>query len=111
MLNEQMPSCVDRDHEQRLIELVVSGTLDAERWAECGPRFFMAGLAVMMASEDDGRRRVLLELAEQLHRDASQVEVFQRWLSASPLKPSRFLPSVSAHRRTVAYGAATKPGK
>ena len=98
----QLPELIDRDYEERLVELAVSGALDLERWAACGPRFFMAGLAVMLASEHGFDRRGLLELAERLHTGASETEVFQRWLVASPVKPSRFLPLVRASRRDAA---------
>jgi hypothetical protein len=64
-----------------------------------GPRFFMAGLAVMLASAANVDRRLLLDLAEHLHPGASDVAVFNRWLERSPLRPARFLPLVDARRR------------
>ena len=65
------PAELTRDYEERLVELVLSGDLGPARWAGTGPRFFMAGLAVMLASADDRNRRGLLELAEWLHPGAS----------------------------------------
>jgi hypothetical protein len=92
------PTGLDRDYEDRLVELSVSGDVDPGRWAGMGPRFFMAGLAVMLASAVNGDRRRLLDLAERLHPGASEVAVFNRWLERSPLRPTRFLPLVDAAR-------------
>lgn len=86
------PERMDREYEARLLDLCSSRTLDPDRWERLGPRFFMAGLAVMLASTRDLDRRSLLALAEELHPGASEPGVFARWLKASPLRPSRFLP-------------------
>lgn len=86
------PRRVNRDYEEKLLQLCASRTLDFARWAELGPRFFMAGLAVMLASHSGFDRSGLLSLAEQLHPGASEPEVFAHWLKRSPLRPSRFLP-------------------
>jgi hypothetical protein len=91
------PTGVDRDYEERLVELSVSGDLDPHRWAGLGPRFFMAGVAVMLASVRNRDRRGLLALAEHLHPGASEVSVFNRWLERSPLRPTRFLSFIDAH--------------
>jgi hypothetical protein len=96
------PAGLDRDYEEQLVELSVSGDLEPELWAGMGPRFFMAGLAVMLASAERHDRRALLDLAERLHPGAGEVSVFNRWLERSPLRPSRFLPLVDAARRTYA---------
>ena len=93
------PTSVDRDYEDRLVELAVSGDVDPGRWASMGPRFFMAGLAVMLASAPTADRRRLLELTERLHPGASEVAVFNHWLQRSPLRPTRFLPLVDAARQ------------
>jgi hypothetical protein len=87
-----LPSELSRDYEEQLLKLCASRTLDLQQWQRLGPRFFMAGLAVMLASTAGFDRRSLLALAEQLHPGASEPEVFARWLDASPLRPSRFLP-------------------
>jgi hypothetical protein len=89
------PSSVNRDYEERLVELSVSGDLDPDRWAGMGPRFFMAGLAVVLASVRNRDRRGLLALAERLHPGASEVAVFNRWLESSTLRPTRFLSLVN----------------
>jgi len=96
------PVKLNRDYEERLVELSVSGDLEPGRWAGMGPRFFMAGLAVMLASAGNSDRRGLLELAERLHPGASEVAVFNRWLERSPLRPTRFLPLVDAGCQTYA---------
>ena len=90
------PAEVDRDYEERLVELGVSGNLDPDRWAGTGPRFFMAGVAVMLASTDGRDRRRLLALAEQLQPGASEPAVFNHWLERSPLRPTRFLSLLDA---------------
>lgn len=86
------PLRLDRDYEQRLVELAATRELDATRWLATGPRFFMAGLAVMLASLRGMDRGKLLMLAEQLHPGSSQPDVFELWLARSPVRPSRFVP-------------------
>jgi hypothetical protein len=85
------PAHLDRDYEERLVQLCVSRNRDPERWSALGPRFFMAGLAVVLASVNSGERNTLLGLAERLHPGASEVAVFGHWLERSPLRPTRFL--------------------
>jgi hypothetical protein len=53
-------------------------------------------MAVMLASARGRDRAGLLALAEQLHPGAGEPAVFNRWLSRSPARPSRFLPMVDA---------------
>ena len=96
------PAEVGRDYEERLVELCAGGNVDPERWARMGPRFFMAGVAVMLASTDGRDRRRLLGLAELLQPGASEPAVFNRWLERSPLRPTRFLSLLDAR---VAYAA------
>lgn len=86
------PAGMDRDYEERLLKLCASRSLNPQRWAAAGPRFFMAGLAVMLASRAGADRQRLLSLAEYLCPGASEPEVFARWLKRSPARPSRFLP-------------------
>ncbi len=86
------PLELSRDYEQQLLRLCASRNLDPAAWASLGPAFFMAGLAVMLASSVDADRRGLLALAEVLHPGATEVAVFARWLKRNPLRPSRFLP-------------------
>lgn len=96
------PAEVDRDYEGRLLELSASDDLQPESWRRLGPPFFMAGLAVMLASVSGFARRRLLELAETLHPGASLPEVFNLWLARSPLSASRFLPMLRARLKRVA---------
>lgn len=96
------PAAIDRDYERQLVDICASRNLSPERWLQLGPRFFMAGLAVMLASVAGYDRRGLLALAELLHPGSSEPAVFARWLERSPLRPSRFLPQLSADRRHAA---------
>ena len=91
------PAELDRDYEGRLVELCASGNVDPDRWAGMGPRFFMAGVAVMLASTDGRDRRRLLALAEQLQPGASEPAVFNHWLERSVLRPTRFLSLLDVH--------------
>lgn len=96
------PAGIDRDYERQLVDLCASRSLAPDRWAPLGPRFFMAGLAVMLASVAGYDRRGLLALAELLHPGSTEPAVFTRWLARSPLRPSRFLPQLNAERRHAA---------
>jgi hypothetical protein len=96
-----MPARVDREYEERLLELADSKDLSEDRWRAAGPDFFMAGLAVMLASATDRDRRALLALAERLHAGMSQVGVFALWLERSPVRPSRFLPMLASERHAA----------
>ena len=86
------PAEMDREYEEKLLRLCASRSLTPQQWAAVGPRFFMAGLAVMVASMTSFDRRGLLSLAEHLCPGAGEPEVFARWLKRSPLRPARFLP-------------------
>lgn len=86
------PVEIGRDYEESLLRLCVSGSLDLAQWVAMGPHFFMAGLAVMLASVDKYDRCGLLLLSENISPGASKLDIFERWLKHSPLKPSRFLP-------------------
>ena len=90
--NQEFPAKLNRDYERQLLEFCALRTLDCARWAELGPTFFMAGIAVMLASTSDFDRRNYLALAEQLCPGASTPEVFAQWLKGTPVRPSRFLP-------------------
>jgi hypothetical protein len=96
------PLELSRDYERQLLTLCAARKLDPVAWAAAGPAFFMAGLAVMLASNADSDRRGLLALAEVLHAGASEVPVFARWLRRSPLRPSRFLPMLAMETKHAA---------
>ena len=90
------PTVVDRRFEARLIDLLRSGSTSEAKWRELGPRFFLAGLAVMLASVPGFDRRRYLDLAESLHPGASEPRVFEKWLADTPLPPARLLPMVQS---------------
>lgn len=90
------PTVVDRRFEVRLIDLLRSGSTSVAEWLELGPRFFLAGLAVMLASVPGFDRRRYLALAESLHPGASEPRVFEKWLADTPLPPARLLPMVQS---------------
>ncbi len=96
------PSRVDRDYEEQLLQLAATRKLDAKQWLAAGPAFFVAGLAVMLASVRGMDRRKLLVLAEQLHPGSSQPEVFSLWLARSPVRPSRFVPMLTERLQRAA---------
>jgi hypothetical protein len=96
------PRELSRDYERQLLTLCASRKIDPAAWAATGPAFFMAGLAVMLASDVDADRRNLLALAERLHPGATEVPVFARWLKRSPLRPSRFLPMLAIEQKHAA---------
>jgi len=100
--DSHVPTTLDRDAEARLLALAASGNLADATWAAAGPRFFMAGLAVMLAGEPGVDRRGLLALAERLHPGMTEPAVFTLWLDRSPLRPSRFLPLLEMERRHAA---------
>lgn len=95
------PASVDRAYEARLLDLMASGSTDADAWRHHGPAFFMAGLAVMLASLPGMDRPAYLALAETLHSGASETSVFQSWLAGTPLSPSRILPALEHARRAA----------
>ena len=90
------PAVVDRRLETRLVDLLRSRSTCVEKWREAGPTFFLAGLAVTVASVPGFDRRSYLDLAEALHPGASEPRVFARWLTETPLPPNRLLPMLQA---------------
>ncbi len=97
--DRRFPAQLTRQYEEKLLDLCASGEFAPHLWRHYGPAFFMAGLAVMVASAPEFDRRSLLELAEELHAGISQVGVFEMWLEGSPVRPSRFLPMLNECRR------------
>ncbi len=95
----RFPATMDRATEARLLRLAASEATDVAEWNAAGPPAFMAGLAVMLASERGPSRRRWLDLAERLEPGSSRPESFGLWLERSPLRPSRFLPMLDAERR------------
>jgi hypothetical protein len=97
-----LPLHVSREYEEELLSLCASGSLAPSRWESLGPRFFMAGLAVMVASAPGVDRPGLLALAESLHPGSSETAVFAQWLKRSPVRPSRFLAMLDQELRHAA---------
>ncbi|MBL8225787.1 MAG: hypothetical protein JNM50_10680 [Chromatiales bacterium] len=96
------PAKVDRAYEAKLLDLAASGSTDPEAWRQTGAPFFLAGLAVTLASVTGFDRPRYLELADALHAGVTEPAVFGRWLAATPLQPARFLPMVMARLRHAA---------
>lgn len=92
----EMPTTWDRDVERGYLQLCASGSTDLRRWLQAGPRYFMAGLATMMASSRGVDRPIYLALAFALCPAMREAAEFETWLSMSPARPSRFLPMVRA---------------
>jgi hypothetical protein len=100
--NGLWPALVDRRLEARLIDVLRTGTTRPEDWRPLGPPFFLAGLAVTLASVPALDRRNYLDLAEALHPGATEPRVFAEWLAETPLPPARLLPMLEAALRRAA---------
>ena len=98
---EQLANAFDREYEDDLLDLCASGSVDPDVWRAHGTRFFMGGLAVLLASARGFERERYLRLAETLHTGISTPEVFALWLERSPLRAARFLP-MARRRKGVA---------
>jgi hypothetical protein len=96
------PRRVDRAYEARVLDLLASGSQSLDAWRLLGPAFFVAGLAVTLASVSGFERRRYLALAERLHAGSTVPAVYQQWLDATPLPPSRLLPPLRAARENAA---------
>jgi hypothetical protein len=59
--NGLWPSVVDRRLEARLVDVLRTGTTRPEDWRPLGPPFFLAGLAVTLASVPQLDRRTYLD--------------------------------------------------
>jgi hypothetical protein len=87
----RVPARMERALEARLVDLIQSGSTRPEVWRQAAPAFFMAGLAVALASAPEFNRKDYLALAEALHPGASEQRVFHQWLRETPWAPSRFM--------------------
>lgn len=94
--DELWPALVDRRLESRLVQALGTHSTRLEDWRPLGPPFFLAGLAVTLASVSGLDRRKYLDLAEALHPGATEPRVFAKWLEETPLPPDRFLPMLRA---------------
>lgn len=93
------PATFDRDAEEDLLQLALSGDVDPARWRRKGPAFFMAGFAFFLACADEGDRKTYSQLAEDLHPGITSPHAFRVWLHRSPVRPSRFLPMLDRLRK------------
>jgi prevent-host-death family protein len=82
--------------EQRVLELCAKGDFRPSRWLRAGDPRLLAGVAVMLASQDGFDRPRMLALAERLHPGMSTPDGFSRWLSTTPVQAARFLPMLRA---------------
>jgi hypothetical protein len=91
-LPRDMPTTFGREEEEQLLNLCSAPNLDLRAWRAAGPRYFMAGLAMLLACASDMDRPTLLMLADALYPGMSKPEVFSDWLKSGPVRPARFLP-------------------
>lgn len=90
------PASVDRALEQALVDLAATHSTRFDDWRNHGPPFFLAGLAVTLASVTGFERADYLALAETLHPGAAEPRVYERWLAETPLSPDRYVRNVRA---------------
>src|ERR1700736_659444 len=88
-----------RRHEERLLELCARGDFRPSRWLRAGDPRQLAGVAVVLASQENFDRPRILALAERLHPGMSTPAGFSRWLSSSPSQAACFLPMLHARMR------------
>ena len=88
------------EEEEALLDLCASGSADVRHWLAGGPRWFMAGVSMLMARGTGPERETMALLAEALCPGMSTVESFNQWLLLSPVKPTRFF-AMLEHRRRV----------
>jgi prevent-host-death family protein len=85
--------------ERRVLELCAKGDFRPSRWLRAGNPRQLAGVAVMLASQEEFDRPRMLALAERLHPGMSTPAGFGRWLTKSPIQAARFLPMLRARMR------------
>lgn len=90
----KMPARMDRDAEAAWLDLCASGSLDVRRWLDAGPRYFAAGLALLLSTARGADREALTVLADALYAGITAPAEMNQWLARSPLKPSRILPMI-----------------
>lgn len=106
-LPREMPATYGRKQEEQLLALCSAPTLDLHAWRAAGPRFFMAGLAMLLACASEMDRPTLLMLTDALYPGMSKPEVFNAWLKSGPVRPARFLPML--RKRLSQGGQAQAP--
>jgi len=93
--------------EERVLELCARGDFRPSRWLRAGNPHQLAGVAVMLASQEDFDRPRMLALAERLYPGTSTPAGFSRWLASSPIQAARFLPMLRARMQEQAPRLAT----
>lgn len=82
--------------EERVVELCARGDFRPSRWLRAGDPRMLAGVAVMLASQDGFERTRMLALAERLQPGISAPDGFGRWLEHTPVQAARLLPLLRA---------------
>src|ERR1700736_4913061 len=85
--------------EERVLEICAKGDFRPSRWLRAGDPRQLAGVAVVLASQENFDRPRILALAERLHPGMSTPAGFSRWLSSSPSQAACFLPMLHARMR------------
>lgn len=108
--NRTMPARMDRDAEAVWLDLCASGSLDVRRWLDAGPRYFAAGLALLLSNARGVDREGLAALADALYPGITEPVEMNQWLARSPLKPSRIFPMIEQRMTQLANARrAAKP--
>ena len=105
----EMPARMDRDAEAALLDLCASGSLDVRRWLDAGPRYFVAGLAMLLSTVHGVDQEGLTALAGALYPGINVPAEMNQWLALSPVKPSRFFPMIE--QRMAQHAAAHRPSR
>ena len=103
-LDKAMPEHWTRQLEEALLDLCAT-SLDVAAWLAAGPRYFMAGVAMLAAQVREREREALTVLAEALYPGMSTVTEFQAWLDRSPIRSPRFLPQLRQRLRREPHRA------
>lgn len=93
---------LSRLHEERLLDLFVSGDFRPSRWKRAGEPGAVAGVLALLASLGAGDRARLFALAEGLRPGISRAASLERWLAEEGLEPGRLLAMLAARRKVAA---------
>ena len=106
---DQTPRRWTRREEDRMVELCAQGDFRPSRWLRAGDPRTLAGVAVMLASQEGFDRPRMLALAERLDPGMSKPGRFGQWLAGSPIQAARFLPMLDARMRESDLGSLAAP--
>ena len=98
-----------RREEERVVGLCARGDFRPSRWLRAGDPRTLAGVAVMLASQERFDRARMLTLAERLDPGMSKPGRFGQWLAGSPIQAARFLPMLDARMRESDRRSLTTP--